>query len=176
VEVSGSDSNDLGVSLTWKQRTYDADTDSYVYVATTNVLTYTAVNRLQDSVGDGIPDWWRVRYFGGTGTTTNSSSCAVCDPDQDGASNAAEFAASTDPTNVVSALRLLPPVMSATELLLTWDAVPGKRYVLQSATKLTADWVDVPGTTTNAVGTSIRLRLPVPTDSPGFYRIKLIAP
>jgi hypothetical protein len=30
-----------------------------------------------DTVGDGIPDWWRLEYFG-TPTTTNGSSCASC--------------------------------------------------------------------------------------------------
>ena len=34
-----------------------------------------------DSVGDGIPDWWRERYFGGDGATTNGLSCATCDAD-----------------------------------------------------------------------------------------------
>ncbi len=52
-----------------------------------------------DSVGDGIPDWWRQQYFGGDGTTTNSSSCASCDPDGDGLSNLQEFLAGSDPLN-----------------------------------------------------------------------------
>jgi len=30
-----------------------------------------------DSIGDGIPNWWRARYFGGDGTTTNATSCAT---------------------------------------------------------------------------------------------------
>jgi hypothetical protein len=34
-------------------------------------------------VGDGIPGWWRLQYFG-NGLTTNSSSCGTCDPDGDG--------------------------------------------------------------------------------------------
>ena len=66
--------------MTWKQRTYDTNTATYIYVATTNIFTYTAVNRYQDSVGDGIPDWWRAQYFGGNGTTTNALSCATCRP------------------------------------------------------------------------------------------------
>jgi len=81
VEISGPGSNDLGVTLTWKQRTYDAATASYIYVATNTTLSYTAVNRYTDSVGDGISDWWRARYFASSGTTTNSQSCATCDPD-----------------------------------------------------------------------------------------------
>ena len=45
VEISGPGTNDLGVTMTWKQRTYDTNTASYIYVATTNVFTYSAVNR-----------------------------------------------------------------------------------------------------------------------------------
>ena len=44
-----------------------------------------------DSVGDGITDAWRAAYFGGDGTTTNSQSCATCDPDGDGMSNLQEY-------------------------------------------------------------------------------------
>ena len=66
MEISGPGTNDLGVTMTWKQRTYDTNTASYIYVATTNVFTYSAVNRSVDRVGDGIPDWWRAQYFGGT--------------------------------------------------------------------------------------------------------------
>ena len=40
-----------------------------------------------DTVGDGIPDWWRAQYFGGEGTTTNNQSCAFCDADDSGQNN-----------------------------------------------------------------------------------------
>jgi hypothetical protein len=52
-----------------------------------------------DSVGDGIPDWWRRHYFGGSGTTTDSTSCASCDPDGDGLPNAWEFQYVLNPLN-----------------------------------------------------------------------------
>jgi RHS repeat-associated protein len=49
-----------------------------------------------DTIGDGIPNWWRARYFG-SGSTTNNSSCASCDPDGDGMVNSNEYLVGTDP-------------------------------------------------------------------------------
>ncbi|MGO9243638.1 MAG: hypothetical protein ACLQDC_02570 [Verrucomicrobiia bacterium] len=42
------------------------------------------------SIGDGIPDWWRVMYFG-VCTTTDTNSCATCDPEGDGYSNLEKY-------------------------------------------------------------------------------------
>jgi T5SS/PEP-CTERM-associated repeat protein len=50
-----------------------------------------------DTDGDGIPDWWRIKYFGGSGSTTNSRSCASCDPNSNGVVNLQEYLAGTDP-------------------------------------------------------------------------------
>ena len=152
VEVSGPGTNDLGVTLTWKQRTYDSNTASHIYVATSNILAYTAVNRLLDSVGDGITDWWRQQYFGGSGTTTNASSCAACDPDRDGLVNWQEYIAGTNPTNASSCLKLqsLSNCGSAAIIL---DAVASRTYSLFCTDGLTPSaWVklaDVPSRPTN---------------------------
>jgi hypothetical protein len=65
-------------------------------------VTVDAVNAFQvDSIGDGISDAWRLEYFG-SATTTNSSSCAYCDPDGDTYNNLQEYHAFTDPTNSAS--------------------------------------------------------------------------
>ena len=45
-----------------------------------------------DSEPDGLPDWWELHYFGDTAATPNA------DVDNDGATNAAELAAGSDPT------------------------------------------------------------------------------
>ena len=68
-----------------------------------------------DSVGDGIPDWWRARYFGGTGALTNSSSCAACDPNQNGLSNLQEYRSGTNPTDPAS--HPVRPVIATTNPL-----------------------------------------------------------
>jgi hypothetical protein len=55
-----------------------------------------------DTVGDGIPNWWRQEYFG-TGFTTNSSSCASCDADGTGQNNLFKYVTGLNPTNPSSA-------------------------------------------------------------------------
>ncbi len=59
-----------------------------------------------DSVGDGIPDWWRARFFGGDGTSTNENSCAQGDADGDHACSLAEYLAGTDPLDSGSVFQI----------------------------------------------------------------------
>ena len=86
-----------------------------------------------DSVGDGIPDSWRQEYFGGSGTTTNSQSCATCDPDGDGQNNLAEFLAGTDPTNSMSGLRIISVVPQDNDMVIVWTTAGGRTNAVQAS-------------------------------------------
>jgi hypothetical protein len=145
-------------------------------------LSQTSSQLQVDSNGDGIPDWWTQKYFGGDGTTTNNLSCATCDPDGDGMNNVVEFQTGTDPTNSMSALRILEIAMEADDMLLTWAAVGGKRYVVQTTTgykgSYSKSFVDLdpsivaPGTGETAVTV---LHLGGATNSPTrYYRVRLV--
>ncbi len=138
VEISGPGANDLGVTMTWKQRTYDPNTAAYLYVATTNVFSYATVNRYQNSVGDGIPDWWRAQYFGGTGTTTNASSSASADPDHDGMNNYQEYIAGTNPTNAASVFKIQSLTNSQAGFTINFQSAWGRNYTLYATTNLAA--------------------------------------
>ena len=63
-----------------------------------------------DTIGDGIPDWWRQQYFG-SGTTTDSTSCASCNPEGDGLSNLQKYQNGLDP--FVSYAVTAPPIVLA---------------------------------------------------------------
>ncbi len=70
-----------------------------------------ATNYNADTIGDGIPDWWRLRYFG-SGTTTNGVSCATCDPNGNRIPNSQEYQNDTNP--------LLPSGLTMPTNLIAW--------------------------------------------------------
>ena len=179
VEISGPGANDLGVTMTWKQRTYDTNTASYIYVATTNVFTYTAVNRQADSVGDGIPDWWRAQYFGGSGATTNATSCATADPDHDGVDNYHEYLAGTNPTNALSYFHIQSISNNATGLTVFYQSSWGRNYTLYSTTNLASGaWLAVPSQTDilGDGGVDALTDSAAATNARRFYRIAVSLP
>jgi uncharacterized repeat protein (TIGR03803 family) len=104
--------------------------------------TYTANFSKIDSVGDGIPDTWRIQFFGGDGTSTNVLSCATADPDGDGLSNQQEFLAGSNPNDASSGLRMLPAYLAHPSpdpnwgFTVQWQSVAGKFYSLERATNL----------------------------------------
>ena len=75
-----------------------------------------------------------LQFFG---LPTNGSA-DFQDPDHDGMNNWTEFLAGTDPTNAASVLALLPPAITSSGVLLTWQSVPNRSYALEKATDLLA--------------------------------------
>ena len=51
-----------------------------------------------DTVGDGIPNSWRMQYFGDP-TATSAATCATCDFDGTGQDNLFKYVAGLNPTN-----------------------------------------------------------------------------
>ena len=105
-------------------------------------------------------------------------SADTTDPDGDGLNNWQEWRSGTDPTNVLSVLRLLAPVTAATNVTVSWQNVAGVSYFLERATSLSVspsftplatNLSGQPGTTTytdtNGVGAG-----------PWFYRVGVTTP
>ena len=86
--------------------------------------------------GDGIPDSWRLRYFG---TVNNILSQAAADADGDGASNWHEYIAGTDPTDPKSVLRVSTDqavAQQGQDCVIHWPSVAGKHYLIERSPSL----------------------------------------
>jgi len=91
----------------------------------------TVGNRSSSSWGDGIPDTWRLLWFG---TIYNPQSAADADPDGDGASNWEEYVAGTNPLDSTSVFQVLPGSSAApSSFTLQWSSVANKSYTIQSS-------------------------------------------
>ncbi len=102
-----------------------------------------------------------------------NSSTDTADPDGDGMNNWQEWVCGTDPTNALSALRLLSPTPAVSGVAVTWQSVNTRTYFLERSANLGAQPAFLPlatniqgqtGTTTftdtNAIGSG-----------PFFYRV-----
>ena len=130
-----------------------------------------------DHVGDGIPDGWRRQYFGGSGTTTNASSCAAADLDGDGTSNWNEYVADTNPTNGLSCFHI-QSVSRAAGCSLSYLSSINRHYTLYYATNLAAGvWTNLPSQTDipGRGGVDV-LTDPAPGGAQRFYRIGVHLP
>jgi hypothetical protein len=148
-----------------------------IFSFATNLNIIVTQPGILDSIGDGIADWWRARYFGGAGTATNKLSCATCDADGTGQNNLFKYLAGLDPTNSASIFRVLSINTQGADLLATWQTAGGRTNVLQASLSLGDSFSNVspnivlPGngdTTTNyrhSGGANVPAR---------FYRVKLV--
>jgi hypothetical protein len=102
---------------------------------------------------------------------------ATDDPDHDGASNLQEYLAGTNPTNAASFLRITSLTSLSNGVRLSWTAVGGKKYALQTNSTLGGTFSDLspvivmPGTnetSTNYVDPTIVSNVPA-----RFYRVRV---
>jgi len=103
-------------------------------------------------------------------------SADTADPDGEGLNNWQEWRCGTDPTNALSALRLLAPAVVGSGLVVRWESVADRTYSLERSTTASSGFTTLatgipgqPGTTTytdnNAIGAG-----------PFFYRVGVSAP
>ena len=140
-------------------------------VGTTGNQTITqnsSITRIADSNTDGLPNSWWSGY-----NVTEVNRVASADIDNDGFTNAQEHALGTDPTSAASRFTAQPPERSGGNMTITWSAVSGKTYQVQSKSNLTDAWADV-GEPFTANGTTGTRTIPIPDGATKhFYRIRL---
>lgn len=127
------------------------------------------------SVNDCIPNAWRALYFGGSGTTTNSQSCATCDPDHDGMNNLQEFLAGTNPTNAASVLRLNAISSNASNNVASFMSAPGTVYRVLYRDDLASGFWSIAADQVVGTGTNIFITDPSVFLTPQrFYRLQVL--
>jgi len=157
-----------------------ATVDGYYLGASNNTILEVFA---PDSIGDGIPDWWRQGYFGAA-TPTNGSDCATCDADGTGQDNLFKFVAGLNPTNPASVfvLKIAPVAGQPTQKALTYNPILigfGQTYTVQYRTNLTGGATYATLTTTSVLttnGSQVSLNDTQATQTQKFYRVNISLP
>jgi hypothetical protein len=96
----------------------------------------TLSSRTNSTYNDGIPDSWRLRYFG---TVNNLLSVSNADADGSGFNNWYKYVAGLDPTDPKSKLTAgtdQSMAQSPQDSVISWPSVAGKQYVIQRSSSL----------------------------------------
>jgi uncharacterized repeat protein (TIGR01451 family) len=97
-----------------------------------------AVESSADTDRDGLPDSWKVRYFG---SVSDPRAGADADPDGDGLTNLQEFHAGTNPMDAGSSVRITSARVVGGQIRMTFPSIAGKRYRVERAFSCTgAPW------------------------------------
>jgi glycosidase len=168
--------------LFWSQNGSPVSTAAcYSFSVTDNeAIVANFTSSTTDTVGDGISDCWRARYFPNvdpTGTSTGSLSCATCDADGTGQNNRFKYVAGLNPTNPVSVFVLQVQNVanqSTRKNLVYWPIATGCTYVVESTTDLvTGVWSPQPVSAPLTNGTQVTVMDPNATGPTKFYRMEI---
>ncbi len=152
---------------------------SFQFVAAAGGFSLTGTVSVLVSPGATLSafEQWQMQYFG---STNSPAAAADADPDGDGMSNTNEFLAGSDPTNNLSALRILSVRAQGNDMVITWQTVGGKTNAVQAATVnvYTNDLADISSPLLIAGSGDVSTNY---TDSGGatnvparFYRVRLV--
>jgi glycosidase len=160
----------------------NAVTNSQLQVLFTPVVDNARVSGVQvrkladvSSGGDGIPDWWRLGWFGHALGMASDGSRAGDDPDGDGMTNLKEYLSGTNPLDPGSVFKILQALIVGNDLQVSCSTVTGHNYQLQRRDTLDAGipWTNV-GPLLSGTGNALVL-----TDTGGatnatrYYRVQV---
>ena len=142
-------------------------------VGNTSSLSTGVAANMTSTPNDGIPDAWRLKYFGST--STNSSSCVTGDPDHDGVNNLNEFLSGTNPTNAASVFKLTAQNPLASTNAVAVNSANGIVYRLFACDDLSLGNWDILADQVIGNGTNMVFTDPaVSTSARRFYRAQVL--
>jgi hypothetical protein len=131
-------------------------------------VDFRVVIGMTDTDGDGLPDDWERRYFGG------QLANPFADPDGDGMNNLAEYQAGTDPTDPNSRfafIRARTHPQGGIEI--EWASVSGGSYDLQRSSDLLSGFIVIQSSIPATGQTHIYRDGTATGTGPYFYRLRL---
>jgi hypothetical protein len=137
----------------------------------TNASPYAMIRVISfaaDSYNEGIPDSWRLSYFGSKNPATGTKHHAADDADGDGYTNLQEYLFGSNPTNRTSNLRITSMTPSAVQ----WQSKGYEVYELVGSTNFTT-WTRAcsPSVPTNSAGIA---SYPTSGGAKQFFRIQRV--
>ncbi len=131
----------------------------------------TLSSRTNSTYGDGIPDSWRLRWFG---TANNLLSASNACPSGDGVPNWKKFIAGVDPeiANDFPSVNPKSSVPTGYSSAVHWPSVNGKQYVIERSTSLfSGSWSVI--TTNTGTGGDMEFD-DTNTSGVKFYRVRIL--
>ena len=131
----------------------------------------TLSSRTSSSYGDGIPDSWRLRWFG---TANNYLSLSNACPSGDGINNWMKFVAGVDPNtaNDFPSTNPVKPTPPGSTMSIHWPSVSGKQYVIErSSAVFSGNWTAI--STNTGTGTDMEFD-DNSASAANFYRVLIV--
>ncbi|MDD5140937.1 MAG: alpha-amylase family glycosyl hydrolase [Verrucomicrobiales bacterium] len=124
---------------------------------------------------DGIPDWWRLGWFGHALGQAGDNSRGSDDADGDGASNLKEFLAGTAPIDPASIFKITNvAVTNGIDVQVSCSTVINHTYQLQSSAGLgaAAVWTDIGSPASGTGSVLVLTNTSGATDAARYYRVQ----
>jgi 1,4-alpha-glucan branching enzyme len=132
-----------------------------------------------DFVGDGIPDWWRLQWFGSSSSTNSTACtacCAACDADGTGQNNFFDYVAGLNPTDPTQIFTV--QIAASNQVMnLTFGPInDGLTYTVQSSPDLVNYSGLASSTAPQTNGSQVAISDLAPWPSNEFYRVQISLP